>query len=162
MVAVQAGDIFDRYFPLPEYLKQLEYCQHVKESYPDFPIQVIVVKDIPPRDKRFQFERDMGTGFLDAIMEMGELPKGSVLIYFPERWLSVGEQRLFMSSIMDNPTRKNIQLLQIVTSSPMIVSDFFREMIRIISDPSCYSEAMRAQTENRDPKPKGGRSDRKS
>lgn len=150
---VQAGDLFSKYFPLEAYLEQLKHCPHIQKVYPDFPIQVLVVKDIPPRHEMFELERDFGSGFLEDIMEMRSLPAGKLLFYFPERWLSVEEQRLFMWAIMANPTRKKITLLQLLTSSPMMVSDFHREMIMVISRPEVRSEAAKASTENRDPKP---------
>lgn len=114
------------------------FADHVPHQglnpYKDFVVQLIVYKDIPPRDPRFEFNREMGMSFLDGIMNLKSCGLGGNLLFmFPERWLSVHEQRAFMWALDKNPDKKKITRIRIGTSCPLIVGDFTREDVRIVS-----------------------------
>jgi hypothetical protein len=52
---------------------------------------------------------------------------------FPERFLGVTEQTRFVSAIEDLPGSDGITQVDIITSSPMIIGNFHREQIRILT-----------------------------
>jgi hypothetical protein len=105
----------------------------VKETYPYFDAYLSVIKARPPRHSYFEFFIDMGRGDIDSVFSGESLNKEELVFVFPERWMSVHEQRAFMSGLLKHPSKKNIKTVLIATSSPILISDFFKEQIRIIS-----------------------------
>jgi hypothetical protein len=52
---------------------------------------------------------------------------------FPERWMGVAEQQAFMHSLVKHPDVSRIEKVDLITSSPLIIGDFMREHIVILS-----------------------------
>jgi hypothetical protein len=101
----------------------------------------VVLPWIPPRDSRFDFERDFGMTKIDDVLNKKPLKLdttvksgGHVLFVFPERWLSTQEEYTFTPDLKENPTIKNskMTIIDIVTKSPLILGSFIKEDVRII------------------------------
>jgi len=118
------GDLFNQHGP-PTEAELLVY---------PFPVKVAVVVKRPPRHKYFEWFRDIGRVNVERLFNNEPLKVGDGLLtfVFPERWMSVEEQTMFMLKVLENPNKEAIKELNLVTSSPMILSDFTRTMIRMI------------------------------
>jgi hypothetical protein len=103
----------------------------------------VALMHIPPRDDRFQFERDFGMGQIQAALNKEPLNMGRVtktgkgqqiMFVFPERWLSTQEEQLFIPALYENKQIKDagLTIIDIVTKSPLIIGNFIKEDIRII------------------------------
>jgi len=75
----------------------------------------------------------MGTGYIDPIFK-GELfnPPSTLTFVFPESHMSVHEEREFTVFLKDHPEVDKIKQVDILTKSPMLLSSFTRDMIRIL------------------------------
>ena len=95
-----------------------------------------VVKMRAPRHSYFDYIRDMGQPDIDKVFT-GESFNGKTVLsfVFPERWMGVHEQRSFTSALDKHKEVDSISLVDIITSSPMIVGSFYREQIRILTWP---------------------------
>jgi len=101
-----------------------------------FDCKVIISRNIPPRDERFDYICDVGGAIISDIFGKQEQSlEGSLLFVFPERHMSVHEQRSFMCQIEDHKNRKNLKEVCLITSSALIISAFVKECITIISSP---------------------------
>lgn len=98
--------------------------------------QCLCVSNIPPRDEMWELEREMGSGFLDDLMNCNKITNfdGEITFFFPERWLSVQEQSAFTLAIeaYQKKYKPVLKMIQIATSSPMIVGNFAREQVRVL------------------------------
>lgn len=104
-----------------------------RAGYP-FIVKLVVSRNIPPRDSRFDFILDMGKNLIGDIFGKKEIPmEGSQLFVFPERYMSVHEQQSFMCELVKHKKIKKLKEVCIITSSPLMVSDFCNENITIIS-----------------------------
>ena len=99
--------------------------------YP-FKVRCGVVRRRPPRHEFWEYFLDFGRGHIDKVINGEELPQYMAFV-FPERWLGVAEQQAFMHILSQHPNAKDILQVDIITSSPLFVSSFHREMIRILS-----------------------------
>jgi hypothetical protein len=105
------------------------------ELYP-FNVRVGLVKYRPPRHDFFEFMQYMGKLDIGPILYHEKFNPASVLTFvFPEAWMSVHEERMFMYKLKDHPEVANIKQVDIITKSVMIVSDFKSEMVRVITWP---------------------------
>lgn len=103
------------------------------DTYP-FKVRVACVKRRPPRHDFFEFIRNMGLEDIDRVLAGKPLRGREVLTFvFPERWMNVVEQQSFMSCLMKNPDIDKIKQVDIVTSSPLLIGNFFSEMIRVVT-----------------------------
>lgn len=106
--------------------------------YP-FTLRVAVIQSRPPRHNYFEFTRDLGSGLMDKIFMnrtgMTKGPDTKLVFVFPERHMSVHEQRGFMNALVNHQEVDHIIHVDIVTSSPIILSDFPNNVIQIISFP---------------------------
>ena len=103
----------------------------------------VALMHIPPRDSRFDYERDFGMGQIDAVLNkeplnMSVVTKGGgqhIMFVFPERWLSTQEEQMFPYELKNNPQIKKAKMtvIDLVTKSPLIIGNFIKEDIRIIS-----------------------------
>lgn len=122
-----AGEIFE------QMLGDINYEDDM-DLYP-FKVRVGIAKYRPPRHEFFDFIRDMGSGHISSVLKREPLNSGNLTFVFPERWMSVHEQRAFMLKLSRHPEADKIEQVDIITSSALMVGDFRREMIRILEWP---------------------------
>ena len=123
--------IFDSMLGDIDYPKDSE----VGKLYP-FKVRCGVIKRRPPRHEFFQFIIDMGRNNIDRVLKhqaFGQKPPTELTFVFPERWMGVAEQQGFMSRLKKHPDAENIERVNLLTSSPIMVSDFMREHLRILT-----------------------------
>jgi hypothetical protein len=111
-----------------------ENDEFTKRLYPFF-LRVGVVKMAAPRHERFDFVREMGYDNINRIFNHMSLQPGKLTFVFPERHMSVHEQRSFMSMLRYHPDVDKITAVDIITSSPIMISDFVNTSIRILTWP---------------------------
>jgi len=80
-----------------------------------------------PRHERFDIFRELGVKYIDKALNGDSIDQEHLVFVFPERHMSVHEQRAFMYNLGRNPNVKNIKSVDIISSSPLMVSDFSRE-----------------------------------
>jgi len=103
--------------------------------YP-FKVRVGVIKYRPPRHEFFEVILNMGYTNIEPILYHKKFnPPPTLNFVFPERFMSVHEQYAFMSKLKNHPEVNQIKQVDIITSNPMITSNFKREMIRSIQWP---------------------------
>lgn len=104
--------------------------------YP-FKARCTVIKARPPRHPEFEFLLEIGRSNIDKVFDLTPIGKdGETLTFFmPERHMSVQEQRMFMSYLTRNPNAGLWELVDIITSSPIMISDFPAEQVRVLSYP---------------------------
>lgn len=103
--------------------------------YP-FQVRVLVIKDIPPRHPMFQPFLEVGLNDLEKIINLQPIDgKESLIFYFPERHLTVLEEYYFMKKLSDWVITNNpmVKKVSIATRSPILVSDFVKEQILVMS-----------------------------
>ncbi len=101
----------------------------IGKLYP-FKVRVGCIKRRPPRHKFFVHILDMGMLDIDKVFNKKSFNKKKLTFVFPERWLGIVEQQSFMFNLNKHPD--NLEQVDILTSSPLLISDFMREHIRII------------------------------
>lgn len=109
--------------------------------YP-FPVHVALPKWRPSRHEYWEFMLEMGRGEVLAALA-GKPVQPKLLVVFPERYISIQEQYIFMSAIARNQTK--IRLFEMVTQSPIIIGNFLRTQLRIVTwpeDEGVYDESM--------------------
>ena len=113
-----------------------------KDFYPDqknlmvkyaFDVRVVVARTMPPRHPSFYPFLEVGMDLIQRTMAGIPLNCEKATFYFPERWLAVIEQREFMFKLEMTNKGLNLKKVDILTSSPVMISDFFQEQILIIS-----------------------------
>lgn len=111
-----------------------------RRSYP-FDLRVGCVKMAAPRHERFDFVRDMGADLIDSVFTGKPFTGTQLTFVFPERHLGVHEQQAFMQALLQNPNIKNIKSLDLITSSALIIGNFSRDSIRILTwgDDDCHN-----------------------
>jgi hypothetical protein len=101
--------------------------------YP-FKVRVGCVKRRPPRHVFFEYALEMGRLYIERILDGSSLDGAKELTFiFPERWMNVAEQQKFMYAMLKHPEAGTIKKVDIITSSPLLISNFFREQIRILT-----------------------------
>ena len=106
----------------------------VGQLYPFF-VRAGCIKRRPPRHEFFEFFIDVGLGQIDQVMQHKRIRQTDLSFVFPERWLGVAEQQAFMWTLARHPDAKKIKSVDILTSSPLLISDFMQEQIRILTWP---------------------------
>jgi hypothetical protein len=86
-----------------------------------------------PRHERFDFIREMGYADIERVFSGAPFNKDVLTFVFPERHMSVHEQHSFMSVLNKHPDAANLKRVDILTSSPIQISSFHAEMIRILT-----------------------------
>ncbi len=127
--------------PLQSVAEIFDSWTHVNKIYPDvverygFMLRVVVSKDIPPRHSTFSWIRGMGVNKFDEIFseQLTRLPSHWMLA-FPERYCSLAEQQSLIYQLSKQNREKNLGLLSldILTSSPYILSDSMSSIVSII------------------------------
>ena len=116
---------------IEEMLGDIDYDVEELGLYP-FMVRVGCVKMAAPRHDRFEYLLNFGMSHIPSVFN--GTPLGTDLLFvFPERFMGVHEQQQFMSTLKKHPDAKDIQQVDIITSSPLIVGNFMRQMIRILT-----------------------------
>lgn len=103
-----------------------------RSSLPFF-VRVGCVKMSAPRHERFEFVLEMGRNDIDRVFNGTSLSSASLTFVFPERFMSVHEQQAMMSALVKHPDARSIEQVDIITSSPLLVGNFCRAQIRILT-----------------------------
>ena len=99
---------------------------------------------IPPRDERFDYIREMGSGQIDAVLNNEPLKMSAttsnggqhIIFIFPERHMTTQEEYVFADclvkhhQIVDAP----LTIIDMVTKSPLLIGSLLADDIRIIKD----------------------------
>lgn len=122
---VSMGSIFEKMLGGINYVDDLNL-------YP-FKVRCGVITYRPPRHEFFEFIKEMGSMYIDPIIK-GELfdPPSTLTFVFPEKHMSVHEEREFMVFLKDHPEVDKIKQIDILTKSPMLLSSFRSSMVRIL------------------------------
>lgn len=114
--------------------KDVEFSDMVKSIYPNFKALLSVIKYRPPRHKYFEYLLEMGRADIDRAFSKEPFKTNNLFFVFPERFMSVQETCHFMNAICKHPDalENKISTVLVVTSSPMIITDFMSEQVRII------------------------------
>lgn len=120
-----------------DWAKSIHPSQESIDKY-GFELRVVVSKDIPPRHSIFSFIRGMGVTKFDEIFsgELDRLPEEWMLA-FPERHCSMVEMQKLIYQMVKLNREKNLGMkrLDILTSSPWVISDSMSECVAIIGFP---------------------------
>ena len=131
-----AQTYFDSGSDMFEYmLGDINYDQNSKAGrlYP-FKVRVGCIRRRPPRHKFFEFILDLGRLDVEKILEKKSLgTKTELTLVFPERWMGVHEQRSLMSNLLEHQDVVQLKQVDILTSSPLLISSFMKEHIRILT-----------------------------
>lgn len=116
-------------------LKDIDYP---KDSVPgrlySFKVRVGCIKRRTPRHKYFQWILDMGKENIERVLNYESFNGVKDLTFvFPERWMNVDEQRCFMYILKKHPESETLETVDIITSSPIMISSFSREQILILT-----------------------------
>ena len=129
MIKVKSGnDIFE------ELLGEIDYDVAADTTFP-FKVRCAIIKYRSPAHPYFEYVIDMGRPLIGKILYEGDTfkPPEHICLVFPERWMSVHEQYSLMNDITKLKNVDRLKQVDIVTSSPIIVGNFRRQMIRIIT-----------------------------
>jgi hypothetical protein len=112
-----------------------------KMAYPHFKARALVLQVDSPRNVAFQpwINANPQVAFIDAILK-GAMPPvhlPRVVLFLPERWLNPVEQTLLMQRLHQYAEAHPGLLTQVdlVTQCPIILTDFSRSQIRILTTP---------------------------
>jgi hypothetical protein len=105
-----------------------------KSMFP-FDLRVGCVKMAAPRHERFDMIREMGAETIDRIFKGEPIMQSELTFVFPERHMGVHEQQCFMIALLNNPNIDKIISVDLISSSPLIMSSFNRECMRILTWP---------------------------
>jgi len=116
-------------------LGDINYKVDNMNLYP-FKCRVGVIKYRPPRHEFFQFIMTLGHNAIHPILyhEKFSMPSQLTLV-FPESQMSVHEERSFMYQLTRHPQVGELQQMDLITKSPMMVGDFKADMIRVVTWP---------------------------
>jgi len=133
--AVKPGSWINDLFPKGPTERQLQDCFNIWWR--------ICLMHIPPRDTRYEFDRDWGMGQIDAVMEhlpikLDHSVSGGgqqIMFVFPERWMSTQEEYMFVPMLKSHPqiVEAKLTIIDIVTKSPLIIGNFLKDDVRIVS-----------------------------
>jgi hypothetical protein len=105
----------------------------------------LVARDIPPRHERFDCVREIGCGRIDALLNNRPFTAfWNLEFYFPEQWMTPWEQQRFVPCIYHHPSTARLELLDILTGSPIIVGNFLASEVRILSTPDLRDSQINA------------------
>lgn len=132
--ATKPGEWLNDIFPRKMTDRQLKDCFNIWWR--------VALMHIPPRDPRFDFDRDWGMPKIEAVLEhkllkmdtMVETGGQQIMFVFPERWMTTQEEYFFSSMLKSHPQIRDAKLtiIDIVTKSPLIIGDRIKEDIRIV------------------------------
>ena len=113
----------------------------IEDDLFSFFVRVGVIKYRPPRHPFFEFILNVGMSDVVNVLKQNSFSGKDILSFvFPERWMSVHERYRFMSDLCKHPEVSKIKQVDILTSDPVLVGNFLKEQIRIITfDDKNYS-----------------------
>lgn len=124
-VARQPGEELDRIF---ESIPPDAFATMV---YPDFRVRCIASL-IPPRDVMFDHLLDASRNDVDRVFSGASFRGKRLRFIFPERWMSVAEQGEFMNRLAAHPGAKGLEVVDILTACPTIVTDIPNDSLRVL------------------------------
>jgi hypothetical protein len=134
---INLADLFSRAFPGSKWKE--EYATHplIRKVYPKFDVQVIVPSHTSPLDPNWIEWARQDPSLIPVILSGKKglnLSGGQeILLVFPERWLSPPELHNFLIKLHKHPQAGNTyKLVQIITQSPLLLSGFFGEQVRVL------------------------------
>lgn len=104
---------------------------------------------VTPRHPEFDYLLDLGSAMLEGLMRHQPLAKlgisdGATLrFYFPERWLSVHEQHMFLHRLSTHPEAARLAQIDVVTQNPLIIGGIDKECLRVFHFPADESDPTR-------------------
>jgi len=115
-------------------LKDIEYSADARASglYP-FKVRVACVKRRPPRHPFFEYILDIGRADIESVFSGDPFGKTELTFVFPERWLGVAEQQSFMAYLEKHPEATTLKRVDLVTSSPLLLGNFYAVQMRIVT-----------------------------
>jgi hypothetical protein len=102
----------------------------------------VAVLHIPPRDQRFDFFREMGSGLIDKVfahqpLGVHRIKEGGQRLFFvfPERHMTTQEEYYFLQRLQTHPdiVSAKLSIIDIVTKSPLIIGSLLKQDVRIIT-----------------------------
>lgn len=121
------ADIFE------DMLGSINYDSLYGDLY-NFKIRLGVIKYRPPRHKFFEYMRTLGVNNIDAVLNHKPLMNPEQLIFvFPEAHMSVNEEQQFTLKLNEHPDVDKIKQVDILTKSPILISEFYKEMMVILT-----------------------------
>lgn len=133
---ISLSELFNEWCPsIPPYTNT-DYWKPIIDRY-GFTLRVVVSKDIPPRHSIFSWIRGMGVSKFDEIFQGDCRLPDEWLLAFPERHCSLDEVRsLILTLVKLNEAQGHpMKHLDILTSSPYIISDSMSKCVSIIGFP---------------------------
>jgi len=113
-------------------LGDIKFNPAARTLYPFF-VRVGVCKYRPPRHPIFEMVLELGYGYIENVLyHTGKLSKHLTFV-FPERHISVHEQHAFMAQFESHPNVGIVKQVDIITSCPLLISQFYGESIRILT-----------------------------
>src|SRR3989344_5595360 len=88
---------------------------------------------VTPRDNAFELLRELGSNYLEPILHQKPIGEPYVTLVYPERWLSVHEQRYLVTALDNHPEVKSgtVTAVDILTQNPLIVGSCWKEELVI-------------------------------
>lgn len=130
ITAHHPGELFAKHFDKKPNNEQLQQWINIWW-------RVLVAKNIPPDDPMFEYESEMGRPLILPIMKHQpiNLSGKHLLFMFPERHMTTPEEQLFIPLLQTHPQvwAADFTVIDIVTKSPLIVGNFLRWDVRILS-----------------------------
>ena len=136
ITAGRPGDWIFNQFPDTPTDRQLQYWKNI--------FWRVAVMWIPPRDARFDMEREMGVGQIENVLQNKPLNMAvttsdggqHIMFVFPERHMTTQEEQQFPDclarhhQIIDAP----LTIIDLVTKSALIVGGCLSDDVRVIKD----------------------------
>lgn len=103
--------------------------------YPNFRVRVIACQ-ISPADPMFEYFHASTQALVTRLF--AKQPLGRLAVHptfvFPERWMAPNQINMFMQTLHECPESQQgkIILVDIVTGSPVILTDFTSNMIKVV------------------------------
>jgi hypothetical protein len=144
--ATSLADRINKYFPGVTKEKMTPHDYMISKGQVPVPMACAVIKALPPRDEEFEFYLDLGMSNIEKIFSKSPLElrlSKELTFMFPERWMSVHEQRMFPTRIREHPQAKEIEAVWIITSSPIIIGECWCVTIIEFPDKHHYEYPMR-------------------
>jgi len=114
---VSGNDVFTQFWG--------DEAPSANDHYPFTVRMAVAGYRVTPRHSRFDYLLEQGRGHIEAIVKHKPLVGiscGTTLLFvFPERFMSVHEQRLFLHRLKTHPDVAKVKGVDIVTQNPLVV-----------------------------------------
>lgn len=105
--------------------------------YPNFKVRVIAVGTLAPTDPMFDYYLEPTRALVQRLFAGTSLGRTAVhpTFVFPERWMSPQQIQKFMQTLHEcnDSTSKRIKVVDIITGSAVIITDFTSDMVRVLA-----------------------------